>query len=478
MNMPDHLPKMRCKKQNPIARVMLVALVAGILMCATPVPAQANVVSAVQDLLKAALSWAKEAAQYVLKAEKWYEDNVQSALDRAIPVALAQIDTQIKSFHAQSEIQADRNTQLSRGLGGVVRPAITPPETKKCAVTAGNREAGAAAALANGAVGLMAAASMQSGAGTKADANSPAHVAAEVNDLCKLGFLDISGNGRYGKLPANMGCTDPATVDPKFIDADMKLSSVIGKLQYPLPVAAHVKPTADGHISFIGATKDDPYGLGSEMDFVAAWKFCEHLLPALPTPTHNSGTPGIADVLSVKGDRDEMSLRTAAASECFRAMAYRISCPLVSKGSLKDVNGVLGDCYDAQQAVCKRLKTAHDKGGQGLTMKGDDPQYELALTYCDSPADPAKAQGISQAMYDAIMAHRCHDTHYVGTLSTVLGSAAAAEHAVLFDCPDQEMEFTTKLNDEAQRLSSSIQNLILLRRMPVASGSSTARIAQ
>ena len=449
------------------------------LIMAVPAPAQAQTISNVLSMVVAAVRWAAEAAQYALQAEEWLNSHIMPAVRSASQIAVKRLTAEIESNLAQGKVAGKTQAGMAVGAGEAIRPQITPSETKKCAVTAGNREAGAAAALANGAVGLMAAASMQSGAGTKADANSPAHVAAEVNDLCKLGFLDISGNGRYGKLPANMGCTDPATVDPKFIDADMKLSSVIGKLQYPLPVAAHVKPTADGHISFIGATKDDPYGLGSEMDFVAAWKFCEHLLPALPTPTHNSGTPGIADVLSVKGDRDEMSLRTAAASECFRAMAYRISCPLVSKGSLKDVNGVLGDCYDAQQAVCKRLKTAHDKGGQGLTMKGDDPQYELALTYCDSPADPAKAQGISQAMYDAIMAHRCHDTNHVRDLANVHGgNAAAAEHAVLFDCPKQEMTYKYMMVSERERLETAMENLLLLRSMPVASGASTSRIAK
>ena len=105
-------------------------------------------------------------------------------------------------------------------------------------------------------------------------------------------------------------------------------------------------------------------------------------------------------------------------------------------------------------------------------MHGDDPQYEAVLAHCDT-------EGISEAMYDAIMAHRCHDTAYVRDLAGSFGGdTAKSEHAVLFECPAQEADYNKYMDAENKRLQKSIRMLMEMNSMPVSSGSATARIAK
>ena len=455
---------------------IVVALLLVLLVAGNPQPAQAacydNFWTSAYicfDFMKMA-KWLAQAAIWVANAAKdalaWLNEKFAMAMQVAGPIAAERLSNEIEGGLAQTKLAGKMQAARSGAVGDIVTKSVLPERTGTCATQHASQEAAVVSSTLRDAVSQIETLASSKGAGANADTGSPAYASVEVNDLCKLGFLDTSGNGRYGQLPAKMGCVQ----DNKYIDADMKLSSLIGRLQYPLPPTAHSKPTPDGHRSFIGATNTDPTGLGSEMDFVAAYKFCEHLLPDMPTPSHNSGTPGVADVVSIKVDRDEAALRTAAASECMRSLSYRTACPDTSKNALKNASGV--SCYDAQQALCQRLRGTHADGGLNLTMKGDDPQYEAALTYCPT-------QGISQAMYDAIMARRCHDTGYVRDLSNRFGSnAAKAEHAVLFDCPAMEAAFEQSLNDEKERLNLVMQNLLLLRSVPVSSGSSAARIAK
>ena len=454
-------------KLRGISRALAVVCLVLSLTCAEVSPARANIILFDPAGIPAMIvAWAKKALMWAQDIAQWYGENVGSALTSIEPALTKQISAQVKAMHGQAQTAGDRNKSLAEGFHEAVTPTLVPERTLTCSTTVGAREASAAGTVTKNTVSMLEQLSGQVGAGTNADTTSPAYMAVEVNDFCKLGFLDASGGGRYGALPYRMGCIQ----DDNYTDADIQLSSLIDKLQYPLPVTAHATGTPDGHISFVGASAVNPTGVGTEMDFVAAYKFCEHLRPAAATPTHNSGKPGIADVLSVKEDRSETAMRTAAASECFRALSYRMSCPLSSKDALKDSSGA--SCYDAQQALCKRLTATHEEGGQNLSMVGDDRQYELALTHCDT-------EGISQAMYDAIMARRCHDAGYVKDLENVLGgNAAEVEYAISFECPAQELAYKKKMDDERMRLELAIQNLLKLRTVPVASGAATARIAK
>jgi hypothetical protein len=367
-------------------------------------------------------------------------------------------------------------------------------QSNVCPITEGLQEAGEAQKATDGLVEALERYGSGVGAGPSADASSPASAALEVNDLCKLGFLDMSGSGRYGQLPITMKCADLVgganltggqTSDAsfiRFIDADTKLGSVIDKLQYPLPAPNHWRQTKDGHVSFIGkdgvsvALPKETYpGVGSELDFAAAWKFCEHLQPATPTPTHSTSAKAtIADIGSIKSDRMSISLKTSAASECYRSLAYRTSCPAASAGNMTNLaTGAThtnqGGCVQAQAQVCSRLSAPRDQGGLGLSFINDDPGYANIIKHCDT-------EGISKAMYDAIMAKKCHDNDYIQKVlpSITGGDAAAVEDVVNYACPAAEHAFEVRLIKERERLTKGIRSLLQSQNSP-STGGDTSR---
>ena len=465
---------MNRKIRRALAVVVLLVPLAG-----APNVARAQDITDFLSMAVHALRWVAEAALYAAKAEAWISEKFGGYVQAAMPEALASLHANIKSGLVQGKIDAKTNAVKAKAAGDAGADSLVSIETRVCAVTHADQEASVAAAVTDQAVTGLSGISAGRGGGTNADTNSPAYTAVEVNDLCKLGFLDATGTGRYGELPKNMKCTDLTTVDPsyvRYIDADMRLSSVIGKLQYPLPNINHVNVnTPDGHMNFVSATgtavtaTETAPGLGSELDFAAAYKFCEHLQPTMATPTHNSGTPTPNDVASIRQDRNDVALRTAASEECVRALAYRTSCPASSTTSLQSTGGA--NCHEAQVQLCARLTSSHKQGGLELSMKGDDPLFSAALTNCAT-------EGMSQAMYDAIMAHRCHDRNYAfKVLPTIVGTGAALERAISFDCPKLEAAYDKNMEDERDRFNLFIHNLILLRSTPAVSNASAGRVA-
>ncbi len=451
---------------------MLAAFLSVFLVCALPVPAHANVVTSISDVAALVAHWASDHASYLIKAAKWLYSKTETAIQIAVPIVTKYLTSALEIGTSQAEADSEERVKLMQAAGKTASESLTPTQSRICSLTHAAQEAAVANEITNQATDKLAQISAGRGAGINVDTSSPAYAAAEVNELCKLGFIDTSVTGRYGALPSNMGCTDivlnppaPNTASPanaRFIDADVKLSSLIGKLQYPIPVKNHVTVNPrTGRVSFVGVTMTETApGLGSEMDYAAAYKFCEHLQPELASPTHNEGTPGPGDIASMDSYAKGSALRSAASEECFRALAYRTSCRAAAATSLEAVvGGQTASCHEAQTQLCARLTDTHQNGGLELTMQGDDPLYAAALTACKD-----NGEGISQAMYEAILARQCHDRNYVlRVLPAIVTTGEELEHIRAFECPAQEAAHKDKMNDEKMRLLVSIKNLLIMR---------------
>ena len=485
------LPKVRAAT-GVCRRFVVIAVISVFLSTAVPAPARANCYDDFWesfffcfDLGKLA-SWIAQAAIWLADeasaAAMYLEKQLEAQMKVVTPIVSQTLESNIKVSGKQGVLDAKRRALEADESGNAAADSLYPTEGQACVLTHAGQEAAVAASVTDQAVTDLSDISAGRGSGPNADTSSPAYVATEVNDRCKLGFIDTNVNGTYGVLPSNLGCTDLTALDPsyaRYIDADTRMSSVIEPLQYPLPNIAHVNAnTPDGHLSFVGPggvtvtpTETAP-GLGSELDYAAAYKYCENLQPVLPSPTKNSGTPTTADVLSIREDRKAVSLRTAAAEECFRALAYRTSCPAGAKTSLQDGSGSGANCHDAQVQLCARLTAKHTDGGMELKMEGSDPVYAAALKNCDT-------DGLSRAMYDAIMAHRCDDNNYAfKVLPTIMGKAANIERIRATDCPAMAADYDKLMELEKKRLNKSVGILMQLRKYVGAGGGGDGRIAK
>ncbi len=466
--------KSRASTRSPglgkVRRSLAVIFVSVFLVVASPPPAQA--LPCYDDFWTAficfdigkLLAWVGQAAVWLAEkaaaAAAYLEQHLESEMKVVMPIVSQQLEAHLKAASEQAVVDAKRRAAEKESSGDAAAESLYPPLGQACSLTRAGQEAASAEAITNQTTADLAAISASRGAGVNADANSPAYIAVGVNERCKLGFIDTSPTGPYGNLPTTMGCTNLTLLNPayaRFIDADTRLSSVIGRLQYPLPAASRVNAnTPDGHMSFMsGSTPVTPTetapGLGSEMDYAAAYKFCENLQPTIPTPTHSDGTPNTKDVASIIADRKASALRTAAAEECFRALAYRTSCPQGSESSMASSDGS-ASCHKAQQKLCARLTDTHANGGLELAMEGGNPLFSAALTACKD-----NEEGISQAMYDAIMAHRCDDRNFAyNVLPNIMGSPTAAEHARAFECQEMKDKYAKNMELEKRRMNRVI----------------------
>ncbi len=450
--------KISMNKRSALYRPVLLMLFVAWLGIATPAPAHANLMFDIPTTVATVFGWAMKIVNMIAdEVEDLYEQAVD-AIRAAIPITLEQITTNVEVTLAQAKADGGANAVKAKNAGDTAAKATISTASPSCAITHGAQEASVADVVTRAQVAALTGMSASRGTGPKGDTSSPAYAAVEAYDLCKIGFLDTSGAGRYGNLPRKMGCTTP--LNPRFIDADMRLSSVIGTLQYPMPQPSHVDAnTPDGHINFAGVTATETApGLGSEMDYAAAYKFCEHLQPVLPTPTHSSGTPTQGDIASMNAFARASALRTGAAAECFQALAYRTSCRQAAEGSMTAADGSGASCHEAQNQLCARLTSLHADGGLELTMDGANPVFAAALTACKD-----NGEGISQAMYDAIISHRCQDAHYAfQVLPAIMGKGPALERVRAFDCPSIESSYDFKMGMEREKLETAIESLILM----------------
>ena len=470
-----------------VKKVRLTIALVAFLASAAPIPAHANIIASepTADALLITMNASLDLINGWLYSI-WYLlynglDGISSTTSKATALTGAAqtqtLTTAIQGLNANAtqNVVATAMTTITAD-GSPARTAVG------CATEKMGGEVAQAATAAQAVTDNMVYMASTAGAGANADTSSPAYIQSEITDLCQLGFL---GTFRYGALIAKLGCP----TNDKYLDADIKLSSLLDHLQYPLPSKDGVHVTQDGHLVFsdinsannngtlspnsgsgaVSSTETPSgSGLGSELDFVAAYKFCEHLKSPLSTPSHNSGTISVADMVSIKADRDSLAMRTAPDTECMHALAYRTACPSGTSGGISGTAGGSAlTCHDLQYAVCQRLTASFADGGLNLSMLSSNPLYSQALANC-------QALGLSQAMADAIVAHKCQDDNFIANLPVVLGGKSAdVEKVISFECPKLEAAYDEKMLNERILFETALQNMMIGRSL--GSGSSGSR---
>lgn len=250
---------------------------------------------------------------------------------------------------------------------------------------------------------------------------------------------------------------EAATTTPNpYENADLLLSSVIGHMQYPIP--ANVTENQQTHLldfSKAVATPDSPWK--DEVRFVAAYSFCQRLAPLTPTAPHGTAALTTSDIQALADHNNVVAARSAAMEMCMAAVTYRMACPANNSNATMVGGGM--DCHTAQVAMCNYLKKPAGKGGMGITSLSIDGKSEAdnALADCDTV-------GLSSAMYDKILAHRCDSTAYVQNLTNIFGGVQSMiEHTVQFECQSAKDAFDAKMDREREGILIAIQTLLQLR---------------
>ncbi|MDP9128507.1 MAG: hypothetical protein M3N08_09650 [Pseudomonadota bacterium] len=210
---------------------------------------------------------------------------------------------------------------------------------------------------------------------------------------------------RYGVVMANAlaTCKDPTgtpmvAAPAKFIDADLDAGSVFDVMQVEtLPT---MPKSANGHAIFPTPVNDDQWA------YLAAWRFCEHLLPFRAEAPNSTNNLTVSDIQRAAADLSSIAFKTPAIETCMHAIAYRTACPQASEANFVATSGATAgiECYHTQIAACHRLKDPPPEG-QGINNVGNE-EANAALANCD-------ANGISQMMVDYIWAHRCADETFM-----------------------------------------------------------------
>lgn len=254
-----------------------------------------------------------------------------------------------------------------------------------------------------------------------------------------------------------------AADNTRYHNADILISSVLDYLQYPIPLKSHLDELPDHRISFKGVVPGaSSTPIDDEVRFAAAWRFCEHLVPAWPSPPYakeNERKLTVTDIESIQARRSGMALMSVAMQECFAAVSYRTGCPRDSSDNFKTF-GQGDSCYKKQKEMCDFLKNPDITKGLGIKSIDNGGPADYALDKCDQ-------YGLSLAMYEKIFAYRCNDAAYVGNvLSRILSGPAAVEHALQFECPQAQQAYEAKLDREKERLLIAMQTLIQLQKTP------------
>ncbi len=251
--------------------------------------------------------------------------------------------------------------------------------------------------------------------------------------------------------------TAPTHADDTYADADLLLSSVLNHMQYPIP-AARIAETSDHYLNFKDAVPTPATPWKDEVRYVAAYSFCQRLVPKFPAPPHTSTTQETtADIVALTDNMNNVAARSAALEECLAAVSYRTACP-ANNPNIAAV-GATPSCHDMQARMCNYLKKPPGAGGLGIdriTPDGSD-EADKALIDCDQ-------WGLSPAMYDKILAHRCDSEKYVKNLPAILnGKSSLIELTVQFECQHAKDAFEAKMDREREGILIAIQTLFQMR---------------
>jgi len=420
------------KKSRFRLRLLLLAII--VMLQFNAPPAHAIPVTDFGAIAQAALNVAKS----VIMIANQVLQQIQHAMKSVIEHARERIKIEYAKAFEKAHNAEVHETPKNNTILGINKDAMMSDKTHTCAnARAGAAQDAARAAqnqLANFMSGLINAKGLGSGA---PDNRSAAAFSAEVAIGCASG---IYGADRYGGVLIKMGKCKNLSGEDKiaYEDADMKIDSVLnpvhtsaskadpGALQYNLPAKADMK---DGRIDFSKTANLT----GDELAFVAAYMFCENLIPDLPTPTRGDHLT-LDDIINIRKDRKITAKRSGPASRCFSEIFYRTAVP-------SSVGSAFADLHKAQTASCKFLK---------------------AMGYSQHASlDNCEQNGLSSAEYDRIKATKCNNEGYLISKAATV-DANTVEGYSADDCGGAQAAFEQKMEAKRTALEQSISNSVWL----------------
>jgi hypothetical protein len=282
-------------------------------------------------------------------------------------------------------------------------------------------------------------------------------LAAKAYDACMLGFLDLSDSSPYLNAATKFRevCTNPPS---GYVHADLSVGSLLDRLQMPLPDKTH-SFTRNGRVYFYSNTDtlnaqltENAAGLGKELDWIAAYKYCENLntmadAPPLGAPGEDLTQEVVAAVMLNRSVEAKGSLSW---TQCIKSLIDRTACRRDSWNTFKESGSspaIEKSCFAYQQRICHWIKDKQVDGGLGITMEQDD-FLATALANCDT-------EGLSMAVVDKIMAYRCQDTTYRSYLIHTY-NAEDLEVQLTQVCPKLVEDYSNKMQDERDALVSAV----------------------
>ncbi len=222
--------------------------------------------------------------------------------------------------------------------------------------------------------------------------------------------------------------------DPNYANVYNDPSRVTTDYQFKMPVDGHISVLPDGLVTFPGADN-------TEKDWIAAYKFCEHL-GGLPTPSPVVGSGGKPTSAQFQEfERHDMCVRSIQTlkSACLDALVDRTACP--SGATVQAPGGA--SCHDIQLAMCKSLKNAPNVAQGGL---GIDPNTFSYLKNCES-------DGLSWDAARSIRAFKCGDSKHLDNIAGSTGSADKFESDS--NCQATEDAFMAEMAKDKDKLQKS-----------------------
>jgi len=359
-------------------------------------------------------------------------------------------------LHQGNANAINMNTQqvAAQQAAALITARTLLPAQSTAAVTAQALQARAKALSAvKGAIRAFSQLGTQKGTGVSANEAAPA---ASGSDLCGFmgngwTFLD---NARYGDLASKIKCSSGGGSPSNnniYVNAETMISSVVGPLQYPIP--QNVTITPDKHILFNNAVATPNSTWKDEVRFVAAWKFCEQQIVTTTPVVGTNRNLTTNDITAIMADihNAATSPGTDAFQTCIASIAYRTACPQNSAFSQSGGDGA--SCYSKQKDMCHALKDPISiqpgvEKGLGIDTIGDD-EADSALKDCDN-------SGLSVAMFDKIMSHKCANYNTVSALGSSTGGIGADVDKAMASCPGLQQAFDQKLLVEEQTLREAI----------------------
>lgn len=363
--------------------------------------------------------------QHFLSAAKSVIDGIRTKL-------LHEADKRMR----QAEVDANRKNSENLQNAEINAKSVMSDATQACPLARSGAAEDALSAALDSSAAIQQALLQGRGAIGGADPGSPAARIKRNAILCQEGLREPVGSSETCRKLSG----DDAIYLNSFINVDAVLKPRHtpaapvddGAMQYSLPKT----PTVDknGFVSFSASAT------GEELAFIAAWDYCESLVPPSPQGVSSKRPATSADQVYASDSNVCLATMSAASDRCFEALRYRTACP--TGADFQNAGGT--GCHDIQVKMCHFLK---DPAPNGLGLGDAGP----SLKNCDT-------NGLSAAEFERLSSSRCHNEGYLQTLHKDL-DAPSAEHYVLTQCEDIKKAYKQERRDERADILEAIRDL-------------------